>query len=133
MFLHLRTILIVPCLVLVLAEGTGCGQGSVCKPGVPDGTPCGGTTVCSAGTCVDRSTTRTISGTFQTIYKRANGSTTTVSEPLPGTAVVTGLIVPDGSAQGYARIPMTVGADGHFDVSGVPVGKWFLQLDTPHF
>jgi hypothetical protein len=28
---------------------------------------------------------------------------------------------------------MTVGADGHFEVSGVPVGKWFLQLDTPHF
>jgi hypothetical protein len=57
----------------------------------------------------------------------------TVSEPLPGIWVAAWLVAPDGRGQGYARFPVVVGDDGHFLVSGVPVGKWFLQLDRSDF
>jgi len=111
-----------------------CSTGSsVCqeRAAVPDGTPCGANTVCSAGQCVDRATTRTISATFQTIYIRDDESRTIVDEPPPGDAIVKALLSPSPATQGYAVFPVAVGADGHFEVSGVPVGQWFLQLERP--
>lgn len=98
-----------------------------------DGTACGSGEVCSAGACVGSSTTRTIAATFQTVYQSDDGSTITIGEPPLGIANVTGLVVPDGSAEGYARFPVTAAADGTFEVTGVPVGRWFLQMDTDVF
>ena len=98
-----------------------------------DGTACGPGAVCSAGTCVDRSATRTITGTFQTVYESDDGSTTTIGEPPRRNAVVAALVIPDGSAEGYARFPVTVASDGSFAVADVPVGRWFLELDADVF
>jgi hypothetical protein len=85
--------------------------------------------VCSDGACVDRSTTRTIGGTFQTLYRPDDGTTTIVGQPRPDLEVATAVLVPDQSAQGYARFPVTVAADGTFSVQNAPAGSWYLQLD----
>jgi hypothetical protein len=122
-----------PCRVGAIACTTG---SPVCQETgaiALDGVSCGANAVCSSGACVDRSTTRTVAGKFQTVYRSDDGSMATVAEPPRRHAVVAGIVVPDGSVAGYARFPVTVGADGAFSVSGVPVGRWFLQLDGDVF
>ena len=107
------------------ASGAVCTEAAV----VPDGASCGGTNLCNAGACVDRSTTRTLGGTFKTLYRPDDGTTTTVGETRRELEVATAVLVPDQSAQGYARFPITVAMDGTFSVQNAPVGSWYLEFD----
>ncbi|HWE22927.1 MAG TPA: hypothetical protein VG496_03205, partial [Myxococcales bacterium] len=78
-----------------------------------------------------------MSGTFQTTYWTDDGTKTTVSAlPTPTfgdfgpPALPSALLVPDSSASGYAKFPLSVDANQSFSVAGVPAGPYFLELDN---
>jgi hypothetical protein len=108
------------------------GQSSCVASNATDGSSCT-TGLCSTGVCTS-STTRTVSSALETVYLLDDGTTST----LPGWdantvfgAAVTALLVPDATdPTGYQTFPVTVGADSHFSVSGVPFGTYFIQVDN---
>jgi hypothetical protein len=74
--------------------------------------------------------TRTVSGTFATVYWADDDSRTTIAG-FPGAPVaVTAAWVPAGS--NYRRIPASTAPHpvGNFSIDGVPEGPYFLEIDT---
>ncbi len=100
--------------------------------GKADGVSCGGSNVCTAGVCGPP--TRTVSGKLRSRYRKEDGTTTVVAgSPAENPVTVTGLLVADNSANGYTLFPVALDADFHFSVSNVPIGHYFLQVDTTTF
>ena len=75
---------------------------------------------------------RAVTGAFTTVYVPDDGCSTTLSTPPPFGQMPTNLLVPDDSPTGYTAFPITLGADNTFTVEGVPIGPYFLQLDTTY-
>ena len=96
----------------------------------PDGTACSSGGSCQTGVC-----RRTVSGAFQTTYWTDAGTKTTL-KGLPTlvfgdpAATPSAILVPDGSASGYTKLPLVLSGDQSFAVSGVPTGPYFLELDA---
>jgi len=118
---------------------TACRNGAIsCSSGAPvcvdsgnapDGTACGSGGSCAAGACK-----RAVSGTFQTLFWPDNGTTTTVATSrirFTGDELTpVSLLVPDASAAGYTAFPLALDASQSFRVAAVPVGSYFLEMET---
>ncbi len=94
-----------------------------------DGTSCGAPgNACFSNACVP---SRTIASTLQTFFRKDDGSLTVVAgAPAETPVAVTGILVANGSPDGYAVYPVTTDSSGHFSVRNVPFGRYFLQIDT---
>src|SRR5258706_11003509 len=71
--------------------------------------------------------TRTVSGTFQSIYWLDDG--TRITRPTPPTGNWSAVVFDHRTGQ-YQRFPGTVDASGNLSIPGVPHGSYFLESES---
>jgi hypothetical protein len=74
---------------------------------------------------------RTVTGTFSTIYQKDDGSRTSVAGLNPNQPTPDAIVFSNGN--GYTSVPLTVAPDGTFSVPDIPGGTYYLQTEQVQF